>query len=132
MLRVNRRPVGEALVLHLDGDLQTPCGDSAFLEAVARFVGEGHRLVLADLSAVRSADAAGLGALVRARNLLVAVGGELQLTNPNRFVRELLRLTKLHTVIRVVSLAPRKYVAGRRESPAQGVSGDGRQHYARV
>ena len=116
MLRINERSIGEGVVLELEGDLRTPHGALAFFDAVARCVGEGRRLVIADLSTVRNADAAGLGALVRARVLLDGVGGELHLINPNGFVRELLRLTRLHTILKIVPAVPPKCTAGSDES----------------
>ena len=82
MLRINERPIDQGILLEPEGDLRTPYGAPAFYEAVARSVGAGHRLVCADLLSVRNADAAGLGALLRARSLMAAVGGELQLIEP--------------------------------------------------
>ena len=48
-------------------------------------------------------DAAGLGLLIFLQKKGYAVGFELQLTNPTRHVRELLRLTRLDSVFETVS-----------------------------
>ena len=59
------------------------------------------RRVQLDLSGVETIDAAGLGLLVSLHVLGCVVGFELQLRNPVRRVRALLKLTRLESVLEI-------------------------------
>ena len=61
------------------------------------------RVVLLDLAGVGRIDAAGLGLLVSLQTLGYAVGFELQVTNPQPIVREVLELTRLDSVLEIGS-----------------------------
>lgn len=91
-------------------------GDIAILHCVGRIVAEdeadvlkavvmceaSRRVVLLDLAGVETMDAAGLGLLIFLQTKGYAVGFELQLRNPTRRVRELLKLTRLDSVFEAV------------------------------
>jgi anti-anti-sigma factor len=106
MLTINERRVGEAIILDLKGTLLIPDDDAALLEVVSRCASNGGRLVVLDIAGLARIDAAGLGALVRARNLLASLDGELRLVNPNKFVGDLLRRTRLDSVIPTSGVEP--------------------------
>jgi anti-anti-sigma factor len=90
--------------------------DTAILHCVGRIIAgdEGRRLrsvvmcqadkrvVLLDLAGVDRIDAGGLGLLVSLQTLGYAVGFELQVTNPQPIVREVLELTGLGSVLEIV------------------------------
>jgi len=99
MLTINERRVNEATILDLHGTLLIPDDDGMLLDAVAACVGRGSRLVVFDMAGLGRIDAGGLGALVRSRNRLVSLGGELRLVNPTRFVGEMLRVTRIDSLI---------------------------------
>ncbi|GAA4241155.1 hypothetical protein GCM10022254_68840 [Actinomadura meridiana] len=63
--------------------------------------GEGARRVVADFAAVPFCDAAGLGALVAARNRIVASGGEIALARVRPAQARLLRVTGLDRLFAV-------------------------------
>jgi anti-anti-sigma factor len=60
---------------------------------------EGHRAIVLNLCGVTDIDAAGLGALARVFSLVRADGGELKLVVDCDAIREMLRRTKLASVL---------------------------------
>ena len=93
MLKVTVEDLNEVVVLHCAGRIVR--GDeTALLCAASRQHG---RTVVVDLAQVDTIDAAGIGLLVS----LQAAGIYLRLMNPNRNVREMLRLTHLDSVFEV-------------------------------
>jgi anti-anti-sigma factor len=52
-----------------------------------------------DLSQVSRIDAAGVGELVRAYNMAVAVNGQLRITHATAWVREVLELVGIHDLL---------------------------------
>jgi anti-anti-sigma factor len=105
MLTINERRMGEAIILGLAGMLVVP-DDDALWEAVSGCASNGGRLVVLDIGGLVRVDAGGLGALVRSRNLLVSRDGELRLINSTGVVDELLRLTRLDSIIPTLRAEP--------------------------
>ena len=106
MLTINQRRVGEVSILDLNGTLLIPDDDVALIGAVSRCVSNGDRLVVLNITGLARIDAGGLGALIRSRNLLAPLGGELRLVNPTRVVGELLRRTGLDSIIPTFRVEP--------------------------
>jgi anti-anti-sigma factor len=76
-------------VLNVDGRLHAPRA-AELLRAVQARLHRGERTIVLSLARVAVIDAAGIGELVRAYNMTVAVGGSLRITHVTPFVRELL------------------------------------------
>jgi anti-sigma B factor antagonist len=77
-------------VLPLEGPLRVPI--SGDLPArVHALLAAGERNVVLDTTAVSSIDAGGIGELVRAYKLALAVNGSLRVASANRRVREILQ-----------------------------------------
>jgi anti-sigma B factor antagonist len=64
---------------------------------------EGNQHFVLDLSNLSYVDSFGLGQLISIRNSIQEAGGSLILLRPQRFVRELLQITKLDTVFDIVA-----------------------------
>ena len=77
-------------------------GDEADVLKAAVMCQASRRVVLLDLAGVQTMDAAGLGLLIFLQTMGHTVGFKLQLTNPTRHVRELLKLTRLDSVFETV------------------------------
>src|SRR5262249_15450520 len=92
---------GDAILLTLKGELRVP-DDQLLTRTVRRLLRPGDRRLLLDLEQVTAVDAAGLGALLSARNLVADRGGRIELLNPGPRVRHLMVLTKLFSVFEVV------------------------------
>jgi len=106
MLTINVRHMGEAVILGLNGTLLIPDDPEALFETVSGWVKRGGRLVVLDIAGLARIDAGGLGALVRSRNLLASLDGELRLVNPTGFVGDTLRLTRLDALIPTFRVEP--------------------------
>ncbi len=106
MLLIAHHRVNGGVLLKLKHELRAPDGDQLLLRTVRRIVRAGCRRVFLDLAQVTDVDAAGLGALVFARNHVHDTGGTIALLNPGQRVRRLLAMTKLYSVLNVVEANP--------------------------
>ncbi|WP_229075869.1 STAS domain-containing protein [Actinoplanes sp. DH11] len=86
-------------VVRVTGDLDADA--AAELETVLAGAVHARRQIVVDLSAAKKADAAGLAALVRARNMARRRHGEVLLARPSRYVQIVLRTARLHRAFRV-------------------------------
>ena len=93
MLHVKTEALGTTVILHCVGRIVRGYDTALLCAAVGRY---GRNIVL-DLSQVDAIDAAGVGALIS----LHAAGVYLQLKNPSKAVREVLRLSKLDSIFEI-------------------------------
>ena len=91
-------------MVDLDGRFGVGCAE-ALHGTVVDLVRQGRRAIVVNLSGVTSIDAAGLGALACAYEILRAEGGELKLVVDCDDIRELLVRTQLVTVLPTFSTA---------------------------
>jgi len=70
-----------------------------FETSVKRLLGQGYRMIIADLSAVTAIDSAGIRALVRAHTSAGRVGGWFRIARPSAHARELLHVARLDAVL---------------------------------
>jgi anti-anti-sigma factor len=85
-------------VLTVSGTLRAPL-ESNLSRAVEAGIRRGERQVLLDLAELTDIDAAGVGELVRAFNAAQAAGGILRIVRANRYVRRLLQVAGLFTLL---------------------------------
>jgi anti-anti-sigma factor len=96
---VSRGPsIGHALVLYLAGPFRIPISEDLHV-AVSTALRQGINRIVLDLADVSRIDAAGVGELVRAYNLTVAVDGVLRVQNTPPWVRRVLELVGLFTIL---------------------------------
>jgi anti-anti-sigma factor len=100
MLSIEQAPIASAVWLNVTGALRAP-DTNRLTNAVQRILRTGSRYVTIDLRQVTDIDAAGLGALVAARNLVEKAGGRVTLANPRGHVLEMLAVTRLLAVFDV-------------------------------
>jgi anti-anti-sigma factor len=93
MLTVTVEGFGEVLVLRCAGRIA--CGDETAILCSA--LHQDSENIVLDLTEVDAIDAAGIGALVS----LQAAGVYLELGNPTRRVREILKVTKLDSIFEI-------------------------------
>lgn len=72
-----------------------------FEASVKGLLGQGYRLLIADLAAVDSIDSAGIRALVRAHTSANRVDGSFRIARPSPRTLEMLRLARLDTVLSI-------------------------------
>jgi anti-anti-sigma factor len=80
---------GRDCVLYLRGALQTPV-NGELEEHVRALLGRGARVIILDLTLMSRIDAAGVGDLVRAYNMVIATNGVLWVAHPTAWVRQIL------------------------------------------
>jgi len=117
MLNLKVQENEEAVVLHCNGALVR--GEETNLLCTA--VHHHGKTVILDLSGVTSIDAGGIGALIA----LQSAGIYLQLENPSKTVREVLRVTGMDTVFEIRDFSPVAMpIASASDAPALACCGD--------
>ena len=99
MLKVHTRNLGNVAVICLQGRIVN--GETESLrEAVNSQINASA--VILDLARVSTIDASGLGLMLSLRKQAEAKGVGLKLMNVNRFVRQVLEITRLDSVFEVI------------------------------
>ena|SRR5579862_5855265 len=71
-------------------------------DQIQKLLAEGNRHFILDLSNLSYVDSFGLGQLISIRGAIQEARGTLKLLRPQRYVRQLLQITKLDTVFEIV------------------------------
>jgi anti-sigma B factor antagonist len=85
-------------VVLLKGPLRVPIRGN-LPARVQTLLAAGERNLVLDMTAVSEIDAGGIGELIRAYTLTLAVNGTLRLTSTNRWVREMLQRVGLFELL---------------------------------
>ena len=102
-MQITRRYIYDIPILDLAGRFVV-CADperTALRKPVATLVSEGRVNVLVDLARVTDIDAHGLGELAWGVTTLRRSGGRMALVAPTLWVRRLLALTRLDTILSI-------------------------------
>jgi anti-anti-sigma factor len=91
-------PGTEPWTVQVEGKLQAPVNSELSQKVEAALV-RGERRVLLNLSRLADIDAAGIGELVRIFSMTRAVGAVLQVAHASPYVKRLLDITGLHTLL---------------------------------
>ncbi len=97
MLRIEINSLGDMVVFRCDGRIVA--GEEVNRLKNAILCHQDSKAVALDLESVEMIDGSGLGLLAFLAGWSRIVGTELKVVNPTRRVRELLRLTKLDSVL---------------------------------
>ena len=97
-MRISERPIRDTTVLELHGTLTGPAATELLDMTVRRVISTGAQRLVVNLGDVPSTDAAGLGALVAAYNVVRQSGGTLGLTRVTARLHELLVACRLVSV----------------------------------
>ncbi len=101
MLEIGVRDAGGITVLDLKGALVAGTGVEAFSRRFKQLVAEQRVKILLNLRDVSVIDSRGVGELVASFSSLKRSGGALKLVSPSKFVREVLQITRIGTIIDV-------------------------------
>ncbi len=85
-------------VVRVSGSLRAPVRRD-LSQTIGALIRRGERQVLLDLRGLDDVDAAGVGEMVRAFNMMSAAGGVLRIAHANRHVRRLLRIAGVFTLL---------------------------------
>jgi len=97
-LVVRERSVDGVVILSLSRGLKG-AGEEELRQILDRLVSRGQLRVLIDLAGVPSLDSSDLGRLIRCHISIRQAGGRVRLCNLSPRVRDLMRLTRLETVL---------------------------------
>ncbi len=100
-LKLSSRQVGEVNVLDVAGRVNLGEESNAFRDALNEFVARHQKKILVNLAEVTFLDSWGIRELATALNAVNKDGGQLKLANPSKRVKDLLRITRMDTVIQV-------------------------------
>ncbi|NWG12168.1 MAG: STAS domain-containing protein [Acidobacteria bacterium] len=95
---IQERDVDGIIVLALSRDLKGP-SELTLKERIDALVREGHRQIVVDLKNLPYVDSTGLGRLIRAHISVRQSGGRVRLCNVTPRVMDLLKLSRLDTVL---------------------------------
>jgi anti-sigma B factor antagonist len=101
MLEINTRDVSGITVLDLKGSLVAGLGVEALVRRMKELAAEQRGKVLLNLKDVSVIDSRGVGEVVASFSSLKRSGGSLKLACPTKFVREVLQITRIGTIIDV-------------------------------
>lgn len=99
-LSLETRNRGDVMIVHCQGRIVYRDEAAALSRLVGEVLAGGGRVVL-DLSGVSSIDSAGIGELAFLHTLAQSQHAELKCAGPRPFVRELLDLTNLNSVLEI-------------------------------
>ena len=99
MLEIRSRDVGGITVLDLKGSLVAGLGLDALAQRFKQLVSEQRVNMVLNLKDVSVIDSRGVGELVANFSSLKKNGGSLKLACPGKFVREVLQITRIATII---------------------------------
>jgi anti-sigma B factor antagonist len=100
-LDITQQTVAGVVVLRLKGRILVGESSRILHDAIRDALGQGARKILLQLAEVSYIDSVGVGELVSSYAAAKRVDGELKLSNVSGRVRDLVRLTRLHTIVEV-------------------------------
>jgi anti-sigma B factor antagonist len=88
-------------ILDLAGSVTLGQGSNVLRDGLSGMIGKGQKKILLNLAEVSYIDSSGIRELLSAYNTLSKTGGKVKLMNLTARTKDLLRITKLHTVFEV-------------------------------
>jgi anti-sigma B factor antagonist len=90
-----------AVIIGLDGAILGGPEANSLNTELHRLIDKGSRLVIIDLGKVTLMNSSGLGLLIGGLTTMRHAGGELRLAAANENIRNLITITKLHTIFQI-------------------------------
>lgn len=100
-VKLTTRNVGDVTVIDVAGRITLGEAASAFRERLREAAGSGAKKIVLNLSDVSYIDSSGIGELVSGFTTVSNGGGQMKLVGLNKRVKDVLQITKLHTVFDV-------------------------------
>jgi anti-sigma B factor antagonist len=101
MLDIKAREVGDVTILDLSGSLVSGLGLEQLRPRIDQLVAAKKVNIVLNTHGASVIDSAGVGELVGCFSTLKRSGGTMKILNPSPMVREILRITRLPTIIEV-------------------------------
>ena len=97
-LTTKTRQVGNIAIVDLSGKITLGESTGILRDELRSLLAQGHKSILLNLADVSYVDSAGLGELVGAYTTAANQGGSIKLLNMQGKLRDLMQITKLHTI----------------------------------
>ena len=97
-MQASSRQIGDVSVVDVKGRITLGEGNEIIRELVAELTAQGNKRIVFNLVEVDHIDSAGIGELVRTHSTLRRQGGQLKLASPSGKVKDVLKMTSLHSV----------------------------------
>lgn len=95
------RQTGDVSVLEVSGTVTMGESSTALRHALSDLVANNHNKLLLNLAGLTFIDSSGIREIMSIYNTMVQRGGQLKLLNPTQRLKDLLRITRLETVLEV-------------------------------
>jgi anti-sigma B factor antagonist len=105
-LTINIRDNRGVCVIDVSGRLTLGEQSTMLKDEIRRLLSEGKRRILLNLERLTQMDSSGMGLLVGTYVTVDREGGQLKLTNLPKRIKDLLLITKLHTVFEIYQDEP--------------------------
>ena len=100
-VKLTTRQVGDVTVIDAVGRITLGEGASTFRDTIRSLASNGHKKMLLNLAEVSYIDSSGMGEMVSGLTEASHKGGSLKFFGLTPRVKDLLRITKLHTIFDV-------------------------------
>jgi anti-sigma B factor antagonist len=97
-LSAKTRQVGNVAIVDLSGKITLGESTGILRDELRSLLAQGHKSILLNLADVSYVDSAGLGELVGAYTTAANQGGSIKLLNLQGKLKDLMQITKLHTI----------------------------------
>lgn len=98
-MKISEKRISGVVVLNLKGSLMGGPEAVSLNETINRYLDEKCLKLVLDLQNVERVNSSGLGILIKALTTFKTNGGILKLANVNPNLKNLLTITKLHTIL---------------------------------
>lgn len=100
-MEIKTRSVGKVTVIDLEGNLILRENADELHEKVLKSIDSGETQILINLAQLARMDSYGIGMLIKSFKTAKAANGHLKVTSPSTFVRQLLTISGLMTLMEV-------------------------------
>lgn len=100
-LTTKNRKVKDVAVLDLSGKITLGENTGILRDELTSLLAQGEKKILVNMASVSYVDSAGLGELVGAYTTVTNHGGALKLLNLQGKMKDLMQITKLHTIFSI-------------------------------
>ncbi len=97
-MTITERKNGDVVILDVEGKILLGEGDVQLNKKIKDLVSRKESKILLNLANVPYMDSGGLGEVVRSYSTMKAEGGDLRLSGVTSRIKDLMTITKLHTV----------------------------------
>lgn len=97
-MNLKSKKIGSVIVLELDGSILGGPESVEINQNLIKFIGEGSKKFIIDLSQVNVMNSSGLGTLIASLTAIKKNGGELKIAGANSKIQNLFTVTKLNTI----------------------------------